>query len=303
MKSFHRNFAWPLFFGFCLISPLAFAELRTFTVDQALSSLTIDGSFQGIDLQPQGPGSLTAHYTGTILADVTGSTITFVGGSALAAVDTGDWQPGTNGAAGIAPANYGGAASSPPPFIVVARAAFRSLLFDMTSGPLQITGGSFPADTMIFKFPTNAASALDYNYSGFLSGSGRRVLAGGESTNNVVIFEGIVTNRGSDLVLTFPAEFFRTADIITPNDLIYGFHGQIVAVSTVPLQVNSLEIAAGQLRFTINTVSNQAYSILGSTNLIDWPSTNDQFVATNSLTTRSISLPNLSRQFFRVRKD
>jgi hypothetical protein len=291
-----------LFFGFaCLLGTTARAELRIFTLDTNLSSLALGGTFLTIPLQQQGPGSLTGRYSGTIVADVTGSSITFVGGSAIAGIDNGSWQPAANGVAGSAPANYGGQVSTPPPFTTTAFAAFRNLVFDTKSGPLPITGGSFAAQSITFSFPSNATSALDYRYTGFMSGNGRRTLAG-NATNDILTSATIVTQAGS-YVLTLPANIRGTNTIVTANDIRYTFQGQLVATAPIPLQIISLQISGGQLHFTINTVSNQSYTIQGSTNLTDWSITNDVFTASNPVTTRTIAQPGGARRFFRVRKN
>jgi hypothetical protein len=285
--------------GLCLSSPRLAAEVRTFVIDQTQSTLTIGGSFVSLPLQQQAPGSLTTRYTGTIFADVSGSTITFVGGSTILALTNGVWQPNTNGTAGSAPANYGGQGSLPP--FLSGRAALRDIVLDAISGALTVTGTNFPAAGITFSFPSNAPSALDYTYSGLTSGSGRRPLRG-DSTNNVAT-TGSLSSQGGNLVLTIPANLLAYATINTSNDVQYSLQGQLVAVATTPLQVSAIQISAGQLNFTITTISNQSYTILGSTNLLDWSSTNDQFIATSNVTKRTISLPGLPRQFYRIRKD
>ena len=287
--------------GICLISSSATAELRIFTVDHSQSSLSFSGFFVGITLNQQGPGSLTARYTGTIVADVTGSAITFLGGSSVVASNSGSWQPMPGGAVGSAPANYGGTGSVPP--FLSGNAAVRNILLDITSAALAITGTNFPAQNATFIVPSNALAAFDYRYSGVTSGAGTRQLAN-NSTNNVAS-SGIINTQGGIIVLTLPVNINGSATVASPNDTQYSLTGQIVARSPVdgPLRVSQFRLTGGQVVITMITVSNQSYAILGSSNLINWNTTNDQFIATNSQTTRTIPLPSLPRQFFKVRQN
>ena len=92
----------------CGLNAICRAELKTFTLEQTQSVLTISGTFSGFAIQQQGPGSLTTRYTGTIQTDLSDATIAFVGGSQIVGVTNGNWEPGPSGVAGTAPANYGG---------------------------------------------------------------------------------------------------------------------------------------------------------------------------------------------------
>src|ERR1039457_250781 len=82
-----------------------------FTLDTNQSSLTVSGTVQGAAIAQQAPGSLTTKYGGTLQVTQTGDTIQFGGPSLITALASGNWQPLTNGSAGLAPANYGASIS------------------------------------------------------------------------------------------------------------------------------------------------------------------------------------------------
>src|SRR5688572_16328769 len=94
--------------GLCLVWTPIRAELVEFMIDRSQSALTISGSFSGFAIEPQATGSLMARYAGTIQAEVGGSNIQFLGGSIIAALTNGNWEPAAGGVSGTAPANYGG---------------------------------------------------------------------------------------------------------------------------------------------------------------------------------------------------
>src|SRR5260370_22575032 len=82
-----------------------------FAVDPNSSAVTLSGDVAGSTILPQGNGSLTSNFSGSIVADLdlNAQTIKFDQPStALNASITGNWQPQVGGASGSAPANYGG---------------------------------------------------------------------------------------------------------------------------------------------------------------------------------------------------
>lgn len=287
--------------SFCLLISSALAEPKTFTVDQTQSSLFISGTVSGFAFEPQGSGSLTTSYTGTIEVDLTDSELTFTGGSLIAGVNNGTWQPGIGGGAGGAPANYGGSA-----FLIVASgvAAVRNVLLDVTSAPITLANGAFAATNLVFSFAPSATTAIDYSFTGLISGNGTRTLSGEFTNANPA--NATLQMQGAELILTLPVDISGVATAQSPNDVQYRLRGQIVARAAAPvtLAIESFEINAGQLEFTISTLPGASYTILSSTNLTDWPTAIDQFTATNNPTTRGIPLPSLlPEQFFRVRQD
>src|SRR5206468_398849 len=119
-----------------MIEPLesrALLTAVTFTLNPTLSSLTLSGTAASIALTEQAAGSLTAAYSGAIVADVTGDFITFNGGSTITAQTSGDWQPGGT------PADYGASVQG-----TAATLALRDLALDVTSSsPVALSGGGF----------------------------------------------------------------------------------------------------------------------------------------------------------------
>jgi hypothetical protein len=298
-----RNTAF-LLMPICMSALTAFAEPITFVLDETNSFLTISGTFSGFAIAPQGPGSTNARYSGTIEADVTSSNITFVGGSMIQGLDSGSWQPLTGGAAGSAPANYGGQVVN---ILVNGKAAIRNMLLDATSDPLVLSSTNFPSDGLRFNFPPGAASVIDYNYAITLgsSGMGTQPLTG-NFTNSIATNATLVA-QGAQFTVTIPVDISSTATVTNPDDLQYRLVGRIVARSAsaaVPLQITSFQLSSGQLQFTISTTPGKSYSILGSTNLMDW-GTVHQFTATNTPSTTTVPLPPIfvPEQFFRVRQD
>ena len=284
----------------CLVSTTSRAELKTFALDTTNSSVSISGTLAGVAFQQQGTGSMTTRYSGTIEAVVTSSNITFVGGSAIVGLNSGNWQPGPGGVTGSAPANYGVKVNV---LLTTVMAAQRNSLLDMTSSALTVTGGSFSGQGLHFNYPSNSTTVLDYSYSGLLgSGSGSQLLKG-VSTNNVDNATLIV--QGAELVLTIPVDTSGTATALNPNDVQFRLRGQFVArvPVSVPLQIDAFQVSPGQLTFTIATTPGQSYTILGSTNLADWANIVDQFTATNNPTVRNVSGLASPLEFFRVRQD
>jgi hypothetical protein len=91
----------------------AMAEVVEFVVDPVLTRWELDGSYyrggteQG-EFAAQAPGSEITSLSGILRVDLTPTTIQFLPGSVLDAVpQTVPQQPGTNGAPGVAPADYG----------------------------------------------------------------------------------------------------------------------------------------------------------------------------------------------------
>ena len=266
------NSTWCKYFGFfsslpvllamvcCLVSTTGRGEPEEFVLDATNSSLGISGTLAGVAFQQQGTGSLTTKYSGTIVADVTSSNITFVGGSAIVGMNSGNWQPGLGGAAGNAPANYG---MKETVLLTTVMAAVRNTLLDVSSSALPVTGGAFSGQGLHFNYPTNATSVLDYTYSGLLgSGTGSQQLKA-VVTNN--LNNGTLIIQGTELVLTIPVDVTGTATALNPNDVQYRLRGQFVARAPafVPLQIIAFQSSPAQLTFTIATTPDQSYTDLG----------------------------------------
>jgi hypothetical protein len=80
-------------------------------------------------------------------------------------MDSGIWQPDTNGVTGFAPANYGARAANYVAIIVSGFAAFRQMGFDTISPVLALENGQFPVRHIQMRFAEAARSAVDYWFS------------------------------------------------------------------------------------------------------------------------------------------
>lgn len=102
-----------------------------FTVDPLQSYLVITPTITAGALvltgAEQGPGSFTAHYSGSILADVTGSTIQILPTTNLVAGISGAWKPGTDYS------NYPADAGSPTGYPNTSVAANYGVFTDLTA--------------------------------------------------------------------------------------------------------------------------------------------------------------------------
>lgn len=251
-----------------LVGGMFSASGNVFSIDPSRSSLTLSGSILGYAVSPQGAGSLTAAYAGSIQVSQAAGTIQFTGGSLITAETNGSWQPLPGGSSGSAPADYGGVATSE---FETAYAALRSILLDVTSPPLTVTSGQFNASSLTFLFPSNATSAIDYRASGLFSGSGSKA-ATGNSTNNVVTLATITTVGDTEtLTLTVNVQF--TFTLVESGDTIVKLAGQIVATnssaSTPPvLQTPTVTKQAITLNWT--GPAEQFYQVMSSSNMMTW---------------------------------
>jgi hypothetical protein len=208
--------------GALLAPGLAGAPVQ-FTVDPSQSAVSLSGGILGNPLQEQGPGSLVTHFYGPILAEVGTSSIRFTGGSTVAAQTNGVWQPGVQGAAGSAPADYAAKASS---FIGSVKGALRNVLLDVTSAALPLTNGQFDASGLLFAFPTNSTSSFDYD-AGALLGAGGVTLSG-VSTNKIGS-TGTITTVGSTMTLTIHIDTQFKFKALIENDSSVHLTGVLVA--------------------------------------------------------------------------
>jgi hypothetical protein len=289
------------------LAPTAQGVAVLFQVDTNLSAVTLGGSAAGIAFTEQGPGSLTTHFMGTVQAEVTPASISFPGGSVVVAMTNGNWQPLPGGGAGAAPANYGIKVSAG--FLVSGTCAARGVTLDIINDSLPVSQGVFPAQGLNVIYRTNPAPQLDFRYSGLLgSGSGSNTLTSA-STNSVATNATLVV-EGTNLVMTIPFDVTGYGTLLNTNDVVFRLQGQIVARATapasgpsVPLVIQSWQRDTNSLTFTIETTPGLSFTILGSTNLVDWPVIVDQFTATTNPTTRIVAPPPEAAQFFRVRQD
>ena len=244
-----------------------------FTLDTNQSSLTVSGTVQGAAIAQQAPGSLTTKYGGTLQATQTGNTIQFTDQSLITALNSGNWQPLTNGSAGLAPANYGASVSLAAGFVRV-KAALRLLQIGISSPAIAVNGnGQLALNNLVLSFPSNATSFLAYQETGLASGSGSTALTG-QSTNNSPTFATLSTT-GNLQVLTIPVNTQFTFSTASANDTILNVVGQLVATEpTIPvvvvpvLQPPTVQTQIVTLRW--QAPAGQLFQVQSSTNFAIW---------------------------------
>ncbi len=205
-----------------------------FAIDPNSSQITLSGDIGGNTVLPQGSGSLTTSYTGSVVADwdLAGQTIQFDStGTALNALNSGNWQPMPGGVSGTAPANYGGQVSI---VIFPAYIALRNLVVGgFTNSPLALSG----AGAGSYNFPSTQtlqvlSGTADY-YASIL-GAGTTDLTGLFNGNQSQV-PGTLTDLGNgSYTLTEPINF-------TFQKVVDGFlttlhvNGQIIANAALPV--------------------------------------------------------------------
>src|ERR1041384_8264275 len=125
-----------------LITASSSASSVTYTIDPTQSSLSATGTLSGNIPSSQTFGSNLTTYNGTISADRTATSIQFTFGSFIDADrQPSKQQPDIGGEAGSAAADYGLKA---PNTFGTTYAAFRDLVFDLSSDPLTVAAnGNF----------------------------------------------------------------------------------------------------------------------------------------------------------------
>lgn len=205
----------------------------SFTIDPAQSSLTASGSMAGTVMMAQKFGSNVTSYSGTVEADLTAEGIKFTGGSLVAANQSGMLEPDIDGMLGSARANYGHWASVELGLFqtLEGNSAIRGLVFSPSSQivPMSLSGDAHSFDTTQLDF-TVASGTIDYLIGSSYFGS--RDLSALYDTNGDGPATLAVT--GNVETLTIPVSLgFRTS-MMTANDSILMFSGQIVATREVP---------------------------------------------------------------------
>src|SRR5207245_1267657 len=130
----------------------------TYTIDPTQSALLATGSLSGNVPSSQTFGSNRTTYNGTISADRTTTSIQFTFGSFIDAdPQPSKQQPDIGGDSGKATADYGWVA---PNMFSQTYAAFRDLLFDLSSDPLTVaSNGNFDSGFDIIY----ASGSVDWN--------------------------------------------------------------------------------------------------------------------------------------------
>lgn len=274
-----------------IISPMH-SGAALFAIDSAQSQISLAGSIKGINFAPQGTGSLTATYQGNVNATLSGTTLQFTGSSTIAAIDSGNWQPGAGGVAGTAPADYGGEISIL--FFGTGYGAARNLVLDMTSPALAVSDGTFDSSQLTLTLVTNSDPVLDYNSAAL--GTGSTSLSG--TAMNAVSGSSISTN-GSVRQLKIQIH----ATLTEPDSTTLTLVGQIVATNAIilsPPEITGFISVGGNFVLTV-TNAGAGSQLFSSTNLTTW-NPSDATVTTNDglvIFTIPMSRPG---EFFRVQQ-
>ena len=201
------------------------------TLDTSQSSVTLNGTFNSLPLGPQGAGSTTASYSGSINVDVNNllapSSIQHLGSSAVAAI-TGPWRPEAGGgpAAGnpgmAQDANYGLQLNAGA--LGTAYAAVRNLHFNVTSGPVAVVGGAFPSTQSL-----NVVSGLfAFNLPPALATPPGQDDLSGNVLTNASATPSTYSVVGSTATLRIPI------NIVDQDDVTIVYSGQLVATARIP---------------------------------------------------------------------
>ncbi|HEV8377491.1 MAG TPA: hypothetical protein VGP99_01480, partial [Tepidisphaeraceae bacterium] len=196
----------------------------TYTIDPTQSSLLASGTLSGNVPSSQTFGSNLTTYNGTISADRTATSIQFIAGSFIDADRQASKQrPDIGGEDGSAVADYGLQA---PNSFSLTYAAFRDLVFDLSSDPLTVAGnGNFDSSFNIFY----ASGSVDWN-SGFQWDSrdftGSDLFNQSSGTPSVVVANGVET-------LTLPVRFSKIFSTETTGDSTFRLSGTLVATRSL----------------------------------------------------------------------
>jgi hypothetical protein len=258
---------------FCLSISSVLAAPAVFTIDPAQTDITLGGTIAGVPVLEQGTGSLKTKFQGTINVEIAATTIHFTGASVIDAITNGVWQPGSAGAVGSAPADFAGSVSAPIGSVV---GAFRNIIVDVTSASLPLAaGGTFDAAQLIFGFPTNSTSVVDFRATPSIPfipvQTGQRALTGA-AANKVTSTGTLSTTAGVQrLVFQVNATFPFTA--ISANDSSATILGQLVATSGAvvapPLKIASAAFVASKLEVTVDDTS-ASLQIQTTSNFVNW---------------------------------
>jgi hypothetical protein len=251
----------------CLILTLlgdVFAQGATFNLDVEQSRITLSGNVAGFTLREQGQGSLTTTVAGTI-SIATGNGQIQITSARLDPNVNGSWAPG-RGEQATSPADLAGQSST---LFGTITGALRDLLVTATSTPRNLeANGQFDASAIVFQFPGDASSVLDYD--SFLTGRGSRPLASA-GTNQTATVGTLVSNNGVQ-TLTLALDAVFEFSLVSENDTALTLKGQLVATSTegpAAPDIVGVELVDGQVRITVSGAS-EASQLESSTDLTVW---------------------------------
>lgn len=280
-----------------------------FTVDSTNSTFTQSGSVTSggitMPILEQGPGSLTTHYSGTVLANLTPPLLQFPGGSLVVALTNGIWQPAAGGAAGTAAADSAGKITySVLIFSLNGYIAGRNLKLDLSSPALTLTNSGFDGSQLAITYLTNSAPlpVTDYRLVSTIPGV--------NSTNGSTLISGTINNSPSRAYLTnaagllklvIPVNVTNVSSSSTTNNTTTILNGQLVA--TAPASVwpltTTVGVTNGQVTLTWPSVAGQSFIVRVSSDLQTWNNATGVTVVNGNTTTWTTTASG-SVQFYRV---
>ena len=269
------------------------AYSATFTVDPARSRVTLSGTVGGTELREQGPGSLSTTVSGQMdVAAIAGEIA--ITSARLDANVSGNWSPGVAGQAS-SPADFGGKS---PSFLGDITGALREIVLEASSPARTVSStGAFDASSIVFSFPTNSASVIDYD-AGFL-GKDSKVLAGAGTNRTATVGTLIESSGTQTLTLALDATFYFS--LVGNNDTILRLTGQLVATAAASIptpHIGGIQLSNGQVVITASATS-PATRLESSTDLRAWTPRAPAITAEGS--NRTYTLPVTGKmEFFRL---
>lgn len=259
---------------FILIPLRAPGAPQIFNLVAAQSTVTLSGTIDvygaSASLQPQDTGSLATSYSGTINADFGNSQIQFTGGSSIAALNDGSWQPAPGGSDGEGPADYGGTAQFQISiFTDTAYAAMRNVVLDVNSASLSISNGVFDTTNLLFSFSTNIVGAIDYLDD--FGDSGSDPLSGSLTDNGGANAYVTMTNGLLELIIPVSATYVVGNSLALDGTVLY-LDGQFVAVQAPPPWITSAVISQHVATVTATNTTSLSH-LQSSLDLATWQAT------------------------------
>lgn len=222
-----------LFLNFGTSTTLAVERVYNIVTNQSNIAITgkVHSAFGTTDILPQGTGSLTTNYSGTIRADrVATSSIQFLGGSLIDANVSGSWKPLANGDDGSAPADYGGRVS----YLfgtITANFAARDFVADLLSDALAVdSAGHFGLSTTTVSF---VSGNLAYRSS--LGQAGSDTVMGQSSAMSGTGTLASQSQGGNFLeTLLLPVSTTQTVTVDATTSVDFTLTGQLFATAVLP---------------------------------------------------------------------
>lgn len=208
-----------------------------YTIDAGESGLGVTGNLAGELITYRSPINFLS-LSGALQADRTGNTVTFTGGSAIAALQSGNWTPGIDGDfMSTAKANFAISTSA-------VEAAIRDLrIFPSSPSAATIAGNNkLPLDAFEIAIEDGGVDYLRNDFQG-----ARANLA---TTNpnqfrvNLSTQQATITQSGGVETLVLPFKFDVLFSVYTSGDSQLTFTGELTATTAATPEPGTLLAAA-----------------------------------------------------------